>query len=155
MNTVRIVCTDKGTHPSRELAYVRHYGEDLEWLKVLRSEEPLQDLLGMDLPPLSDREAQWVHDIERVMPHGRLARRGGYVDTSRVEFGFTNPDVEYIGVAWLDSEPDRRGQLWRFQCPTCKRDTPMRDATVRRLVEGILAAGRVVVDLSRLPANLA
>lgn len=132
---LRVVCTDRDTHPSRELATILRTSDDPEFLDALLREDLTAD------------EAQWVHDNGLMVYVERSARRGGSVRPTRVEHGFT-----------MDADPEQingRGVLWRFQCPTCKRDVPMREHTLRRLVDGVIAAGHVVVDISRLPATLA
>jgi hypothetical protein len=126
---LRIICTDQGTHPSRELALIWHHGEDPELLAGLLADDQL-----------SEAEARTVYNWDRTSYLAqRRAARGGYV---------------HGGVVDVGDESDGRGPLWRFRCPTCRRDVQLRDDKMRRLVEGLLAAGRVSVDISQLPASL-
>lgn len=135
MNTtqIRVICTDQqfvdgvkvSTHPSREIAVIRWNGTDHELLAVLLAD-----------PEVVPEEALALVEWEQTDALAkRSARRGGSVDLADPhERGFV----------------DERGALWRFQCPTCRRDVPMRDSRLRRLVEGLLADGRTSVDLSHL-----
>lgn len=129
-DTVRVVCTDRDTHPSRELAVLRRRDEIPEIQEsVLRQFEEAG---------LGKEEAAMLYEWEQADSIGRRSsRRGGYVRLATV------------------AEFSERGPLWRFRCPTCRRDVPMRGDRLLRLLDGLLAAGRVSVDLSYLGANLA
>lgn len=129
---VRVVCTDKGTHPSRELALLLDRGTayDPEWQTALFAD-----------PALTADEAAWLVEHEQIDATGeRTAARGGVVRCGSVE----------------DAASEDHDK-WRMKCPTCRRDVQLRDENMRRLVAGALASTdrpRVVVDLSLLPATL-
>jgi hypothetical protein len=133
---VRVVCTDRETHASRELSPPLELTDDPKWREILVADEQL-----------SEREAEAVYRWERVGHWSRDSRRGGRVQHARVTVGMTQAGDGEVG-----DPGDGRGGLWRFRCPTCRRDVPMRDDTLVRLIEGYLAAGRRAVDISCLPS---
>jgi hypothetical protein len=121
---IRIICTDKRTHPSRELALFT-IRDDPRWRQALA-----------DDPEFTPAEAAWLYENDRITQVGERRRHGGGAVVSH--------DAE--------SEPDPGARTrWRFTCPECGRDVPLRDETFRRLLDGVLAAGWRVVDLSDLP----
>ena len=129
---IRIVCTDKKTHPSRELALII-IRDDPQWRQALA-----------DDPEFTPAEAEWIYQRDRITQMERRAARGGAVHARPAE-------VEPDGSDELETD-DRRAQThWRFTCPECGRDTLLRDETFRRLLSGVQAAGWRVVDLSALP----
>jgi hypothetical protein len=140
---VRIVCTDKGTHPSRELAVLRSdpAPDDPRLLAELRQEhapDQAEDIyLGEMLGDLLRHDRSGLRRRDHGVPTGGLERR---------------TDVR-------DHSQDFFVPRWRFRCPTCRRDVQLRHDAAIVLVEKILAAypetRLPAVDISLLPANLA
>lgn len=141
---IRVICTDRDTHPNREvgLLTVMIGDYDPEYRKRLEADEEL-----------SAEQARFLYDEQRVQYiRDREARRGGRVEGVRVNFSGRRNNAEINDPNYAD--PDdlyARGSLWRFVCPTCRRDVVMRGDRIRKLVDGLIHAGRVSVDLSYLP----
>lgn len=131
---VRIICTDRGTHPSRELAPPLEIHDDPEWQRILHADDQL-----------TADEAEWLYQAERAGHWTRRAKRGGEVRATKVEIGQTQTGSVEIG-----DPGDGQGFLWRFKCPTCTRDVPMRTKRLNKLLEGYATAGWTTLDISRL-----
>lgn len=127
---VRVVCTDRGTHPSRELAVI-----------LLRGNET-REALG---PVLGVGAAERLDAFDRVQaPTVRRTRRGDVVPSAPAEVAQDNGGPL----------PGLRAPTWRLRCPTCGRDVQRSGDRMRRLVERLADAGVPTVDISALPANL-
>jgi hypothetical protein len=108
----RVVCTDKGAHPSRELAIfapIPPYNDAGVWVG-----DAADTGLAWD---------EWDMNIERNA-------------TGVVVYGRT-----------LRSTTDA-GTLWRFKCPTCRRDLPLRDTDLGCIVLAFVGAGHQSLDIS-------
>jgi hypothetical protein len=129
---LRIVCTDRGTHPSRELAVIHHTRQ------TRRSPEQLREALDANYGGFSMQgQVAFLYTSDDLIYRVgfRPARRGGALMCGEI----------------IDSTDGRR---WRFRCPTCRRDVPMRQERLLRLVRQLIEAGRVSVDLSAVAASL-
>jgi hypothetical protein len=111
---IRVICTDSGTHPSREI----------ELLSYSADPDPVVDIV----------------------------RRAGLIRDGKVKFG--RQETGNGSLVSLGDVADPRGALWRFVCPTCRRDWPLRDDTLIRVLQPLIAAGRTSVDFSALPPEL-
>lgn len=122
---VRIVCTDRGTHASREIALLVHHGDDRELLDALQAD-----------PVLAGEPAEQVYRHDRLSYYQtRQARRGG-----SVHGGAVDAEVDDLDHA-----------TWRFRCPTCPRNVPAQADRLLRLVERLLDERVSTVDLTHLP----
>jgi hypothetical protein len=141
---VRVVCTDKGTHGSRELA-----------LLTLEEEGDEPELLAA----LIDRGVD--PKIARVVYEREMHNRLSYVSE-----GFRRRDkgrhpggdqAKRTDVRAVPDEDTGKMPRWRFRCPTCRRDVQMRNETALLVVEGLLSvpghADTPSLDVSLLPAN--
>jgi hypothetical protein len=142
---VRVVCTDKGTHPSRELAVLRlrEPEEDPQLLAELRKHNT----------PERAEELYAVEIIDDMLSHERyrrLRRDHGEVPAP----GRGAPRAEVREFSKAEDWPSR----WRFRCPTCRRDLQLKYFTAARLVDNIRTAYPETrspsVDISLLPASL-
>lgn len=136
----RIVCTDGGTHPSRELAPPMYIRDDPEWREILHADEHL-----------TAEEAEWLYQGERVEYWTHRAKRGGDVKASKVEIGQTQFDHVLLEIG---DPGDGQGFLWRFRCPTCRRDVPLRTAKLNPILERFADAGQPTLDITNIPAVL-
>jgi hypothetical protein len=127
---VRIVCTDRGTHPSRELAVMRRLPHWPELEEVMRA-----------APEIGPANATMLVDWDRT---GAIESRNG-----RRPDGVSAADVEALAPG--EDTPPR----WRLRCPTCRRDVPLRHQQMTRLVAGVLDSDTPSrpVDVSYLPAR--
>lgn len=133
MYLVRMICTDGGTHPSRELGSLALVEPEPEVYEVLRAEAG---------PEFTPQEVEALHEYERLSSMGsRLTAR------ERHRPGRAQP------MAPRDNRlVDEVGhQTWHFACPTCGRDTEMGRNTTIKLVEGLARAGESRCDISHLP----
>ena len=105
---IRFRCTDKDTHPSRELDRVR-------------------------LSPDTELSA-----TERLGP---FTMREGKRSAGRVRLR-EDPILEK-GV-----------NMYRFACPTCRRDLQVKYENLIDMMDRLHAAGVSAVDISKLPATL-
>ncbi len=126
---VRLVCTDRGTHPSRELAIMSHRGDDPELLEAL-----------LESPEFTEAEARTVYEWDAL----------GYGDWLRKR---DRKGAAPVGPRRKITDPQARadeesGPRWRFPCPTCRRDIQMTHGTALKLVEGALNLGEHRIDLS-------
>ena len=124
---LRVICTDRLTHPTRELAVIWHHGDDIELLDALLAADDL-----------TEDEAHAVYEQDRMTYfEQRRSARGGTVAGQ---------------ACTVTDDGNARGPLWTFDCPTCRRHVPLRDDRLRPLVESLLAAGRVAFDISAMPS---
>lgn len=138
LGAVRVVCTDRDTHPSRELAPPMEIHDDPEWRAILHAADEL-----------SAEEAEWLYQAERAMHWTHRAKRGGDVKAAKVHIGQTQRgDVE------IGDPGDGQGFLWRFRCPTCRRDLPLRTNRLNRILMGHMKAGLPSFDISMRPEIL-
>jgi hypothetical protein len=137
---VRIICTDRKTHPSRELAPPLEIRDDPEWRKILHADGEL-----------TGEEAEWLYQNERTLYWTRRSKRGGEVEATKVEIGQTQPDHVDLEIG---DPGDGQGFLWRFKCPTCHRDLPLRTNKLNRILESHVKAGLRSLDISTKPSIL-
>lgn len=130
---VRVVCTDKGTHASRELD-VLTLTDDPELLEVL--------LEGAAAGEYSEAEARAQYEYERI--NGTTTRSSKRKGANAA-----------VVARRVSLERDAlTGSLYRFVCPTCRRDVPLSQEKLAVILEHYAHAGRVSFDISLLPANL-
>lgn len=141
---VRFVCTDRGSHPSRELAEV-HVDErgaegtgELERLRATMPEEEAQDeFLVLHINAMIAQE----HSGMRRRHHGEFPKEGV-------------PPRSFVSA----TPPGQPWKRWRFKCPTCGRDVQLRHATLAGVLQKVIEAFPDTpvprVDISHLPANL-
>ncbi len=147
---VRLVCTDRGTHPSRELLL----------LDFVEDADRLEQLLAW--PEMTEEQAHYVYMRECLVQMKPKRQKGAEAQQM----------VPTPGTA----VKDRR--RWARHCPTCRRDWQMTDENVWALVEDAVRSRftplpevadlaeyctllaqirdqrRVVIDLSHAPARL-
>jgi hypothetical protein len=142
---VRVVCTDRGTHPSREIAVLR-----------LREPEENPGLLAQLRSHLTAERAEKLYAVEILDQTIRPDRSG----LRRRDHG-QEPEPGEGGSRGRVKEMYRTEEelsRWRFRCPTCRRDLQLKHPTAARLIDRICTAYPDVplpaVDISLLPANL-
>ncbi len=125
--SVRIICTDRRTHPSRLLAEF-----DVE------EDEPMH-LACLASYPGDEAAALDAYERWQVRP---VTRRGG----KRGE----------VHAARVDEVVDGQ-MRWRLRCPTCRRDVPLRAETLVAVVRQALDRSptrRSTLELSELGATM-
>lgn len=136
---VRIVCTDEGAHPSRELALLIWRGGD--------PDRTMWEQLRTD-GEVDQAEAEIFQQYEKVDVVARRASRRGAGHGVHVPV-FMARVLERELPADEAGVMEKRGSLFRFQCRTCRLDVPMRQDRVNQLLAGLAAAGVSTFDLSR------
>lgn len=121
--SVRFVCTDKGRHPSRELAEIFRRQEDPELLAALIANH-------------GETAARQVYEADMIgASHARRDRRG-----SRPAFKVYESTGETRSLE----------MRWRLRCPTCRLDLQLSGPRMREIIGRLRYAGVSRVDASRL-----
>lgn len=125
----RIVCTGKDQHPSRELRVITYCVDGGEafghWVR--RCAELGWE--GLKFP--------------RLLAYGSRTARNSRTVLQR--------DVAGVSIEDAQEHMDlRQKNLWRFQCPTCKRDKQIKAETLEASLLKLHQAGVSKVDISRL-----
>lgn len=147
MHEVRVVCTDKGTHPSRELGMFHLYDDpgEREWMI---------EAVGVDRGT-----AQYEYERLTAVANRATARqRKAWSRTTERGGSTVFPDRKTHDAA-TSKRPDFNttmrdqvgAQTWRFRCPTCRRDVQLGRPVVLPLIERLAAAGVSRLDVSHLP----
>lgn len=125
---IRFICTDKGTHPSRELLII---GRLVDGGKEHRAY--LDRIARGRKPPY-----EWgAHPL--YAPSHREGKRRGEDDWAVWNGGSQNDG----------SNPD----VWRMRCPTCRRDVQPKTATLVPIMDTLHEARMSSGDISILPVK--
>lgn len=129
---VRVVCTGRGSHPSRELADLR-VGNDPE----------LKRLLAKDLPA-DELEAFYAADLTWAVGERAYGR----------ELLRPDPKRENVRLSPVDNGDEALEQSktsWRFQCPSCRRDFQIRNERLRESLIRLAELDTHRLDISLIP----
>lgn len=121
---VRVTCTDRGGHPSREITRL-HYENDPETYAMFAE-------LADGAEDEEQRQNFWnLYEADKLgYAHTRSNRRGDSTKT---------PDIiprRDLGTA-----------LWRFPCRTCRRDVPISEKKLGPIVRAFALSGLVEIQL--------
>lgn len=137
---VLVKCTDRRQHPSRELAALAFYD---------RGGDELRATLEENSAHLDARTIEWIvaNDMRIWFYQDRDSHRGDQVKLSQPEH---IPGGIHRG--------DAVKKIWRFECPTCRRDVPLGNRKLTTILDGLVEAQGdtpvISLDVSYLPASL-
>lgn len=123
----RVICTDDGSHPSRECAelHLSYSPDDLAMFETLAFE-------AEDLETANN--FLHLYDADRL----------GYGKSRRNRRGDSTHAQDVI------KRRDLGDALWRFTCPTCRRDVPIKATKLAEVLHQFGAAGLRTLDISHL-----